>query len=89
MTGFQRAVRIQQAAERSAQHTINAGRILPSTGPFRIRLVMPDVATCVTCHSSCVACDHKPPGCVSNCVMLRAVGYDFFLDLPSVISSPA
>ena len=60
-----------------------------STGPSRIRLVVSDLVAYVTCRGSCRACDHGPPSCESNCLTLRAVGYNFFLDVPFVTSSPA
>jgi hypothetical protein len=86
--GFLRVIN-PMAAERLAQHNLNMGCVLRSTGPSRIRLVMSDLAACVACHGFCRACDHGPLSCDSNCLTLRAVGYDFFLDLPLVISSPA
>jgi hypothetical protein len=87
--GFPASHLTPTVAERSARHTLKIGCVLRSTGPFRIRLVVWDLVACVSCHGSCRACDHVPLSCDSNCLTLRAVGYDFFLDLPLVTSSPA
>ena len=87
--GSLRVIESKGMPNRSVQLTLNIGCVLRSSGPFRIRLTVLDLVTCLARYGFCSTCDHRALGYESNCCTLRAAGYDFFFALPFMTSSPA